>query len=479
MNKFRKKIRIILWTALLGVVFWLLWMKVVPNGKVVYVETISKDSDAIGELGPEERVKRGREKWNIVGNPIYFSLRPPRSFEKAEVSVEYRNPDQLPVIEAGILADGKLWRYRTKPLENRLIDEISASWSLIKEKGLMLLQKDPEYESLRDFLAEPPSADKVAVYNYDLDMEYRPEEERKTEEEVRAGGIRGAWQLFTYVNKGEVLDIDLEFADINENDDPDDIELFLYYKGDVIQTRSIEDKEPEKNRDRIKTGFELSGMPQGVYKLELRANRDIISNNIKTKQNKMSFLAGVEMVADKGGDDLFTNSRQVQVATGDPAALQKLKIAEFGSPADNFVDIVDVDQTYKQFESKKLPEISRIILEKGGLKITGDGVFAFTPKALMDPRLKRADGSLDIKERGLEYIIAEYEPPKNKGYWSLAKAEFDLRSAYQENGKYGLMISVPGLRADDDLKDGLEIRKIRIKLTGRSLWDKIKGIFYK
>jgi len=60
--------------------------------------------------------------------------------------------------------------------------------------------------------------------------------------------------------------------------------------------------------------------------------------------------------------------------------------------------------------------------------------------------------------------LAKYESPQEEDGWKINSAEFNLDQAYQEKGKYSFLISIPGLKADDDINDGLEIGDIRVDL---------------
>jgi len=117
-------------------------MKIVPGGEITYIKKPGERNDFIGELLPQERIKEKNNNWEVAGEPIYFNLRPPRSFQEAEVFLDYENPDNLSMIELGVLADGKLWRYKTKPVENRQLDLLAKDWELMQGKDLIFLQKE-------------------------------------------------------------------------------------------------------------------------------------------------------------------------------------------------------------------------------------------------------------------------------------------------------------------------------------------------
>lgn len=477
MDKTRFKIRLFLWILLIVVFFGLFWLKIVPSGEITYVLRPDKRSDQIGEFKPDDRLgEDSRDFFTILGNPVYFTLRPPRHFERVEMTIKYRNPDNLGLVEAGILADGKLWQYKMEPIENRAIDQISGVWHTIKEDGVMFLQKEKKYENIEEFLDNLPNINEIGVYNYDLDYDYKDSDYEALDQNMEITGLRGAWQFYTYI-KNEDLDLDVHFRDLNQNDDSDMASLFVYYEDQVIDSQVIEDKTEGKEGTGEEEGlgnidFKLAGLPEGAYKIELRAGSDIVSN-IKSGQSKLSFVGSLEFMNTGQDLKLFTDSEKIQITTIDPGSLQEVEIIELYSPKSSFADVVDVNETHRQFESVKLNGINQINLEKDGVIISGNGVLAFSEEALINPRIKKVDGKLLVDEEEINHIITRYDLPDEYGSWNIATIDFDLSQAYMENGKYGIMISAPGLRADDDVDDRLEVGEIRVKLKGKSLFGKI------
>src|SRR3989339_1448939 len=103
------KIRIILWSILACVTLWLLYMGIVPGGRIVYSTDLDGDDFFIGKLTPTERVQYEEGAVAIIGDPAYFNLRTPRPFDLAILTLKYRRPKVNggfdPIIEAGVLAD--------------------------------------------------------------------------------------------------------------------------------------------------------------------------------------------------------------------------------------------------------------------------------------------------------------------------------------------------------------------------------------
>ena len=484
MIKIHIKIRIILWSILACVILWLLYMAVVPSGKITYVYDFKKDNYFISKLTPDARVEeRQNNKQKIIGDPVYFSLRTPRRFNKAKLTLKYKRckqepqcaPANLPIIEVGALVDKTVWRYDLEPIENYIINQLALAWDMIEENGAILLQRRKKYNSIDEFLKNPPPVGEIALYNYDLKSDFILPGYIPGDKKVEfKRPLRGPYQFYTYI-KGEDLDFTFFFTDINENKDPDPIDMNLYFGGRLIDARHLDDDGISEDNGRASLArgldFKLSDLPEGVYKIELRSNDDIITDKIITKQRKLAFINKIWLY--KSGrkiEDLniFTDSRTLNAQTANPESLQTIKLADGD---------LSIDQTYKQFTSGLKGTSTKFFLEHDDIIISGDGVFSFTQKGLINPSIKKINAALDINGEGINYVIADYRLPKKLDGWQEAEARMDLADAYREAGKYSFIISIPGLKADDEIGDWIEADEIRINLTGKNLWGKIKEIF--
>jgi len=477
MGKYSKTIfRIFLWLALVGVVFWLFYMAIVPNGKISYVcDFINGECDDyfIRKLTPEDRLtnnENGIKK--IIGDPVYFNLQTLRKFDRAKLILKYKNENDLPIIEAGVLADKIIWRYDLEPVENRIINQLSLVWDVVNENYIMLLQREKKYNSIEEFLNNLPNRNEIALYNYDLKKEFLLKDYdsslrgNDTIESLEIPSLRGSWQFYSYV-KDQELDFDFIFSDLNKNDDSDEIDLNLYYDSRLIDSWHIDDNEDDYEKD---MKINLSNLPEGIYKIELRANNDIITKKIITKQSKISFINKI-WIADNGNENinLFTDSGVVKVQTTNPAKLQEIDINN---------KKLNINKTYKQFSAKTEDSISEIKLKKDDIILAGDGVFSFSKESLINPDFKKVNSNLNINKFGINYVLADYKiNKKDDNGWKTASVEFDLSNAYRENGSYSFLISIPGLRADDEVEDFIEIEKIEIDLEGKSLKNKVIEFF--
>lgn len=484
MKKFQVQIRILLWCFLFCVVLWLLYMAVVPFGKINYVYDFKGDNYFIKKFTPDTRVLGPQNgKLKIIGEPVYFSLNTQRTFDKSRLVLKYRRCDEgklcnsmsLPVIESGVLTDKTIWRYELGPIENHIIDQLALVWDVIDEDGTLLLQREKKFSSIDEFLSSELTRSEIALYNYDLDLEYLiPDYQASSEEKNIDLPIRGPYQFYTYV-KDEEFNFNFSIVDININNDLDPVDLLLYYKDELIESRHLDDDgiEPESGKaseDR-ELKIQLSNLPEGIYKLEVRANDDIITKKIRTRQSKLAFINKI-WLSDTGKENfkltLFTDSREIGAKTANPNKLQAIRIGNTE---------LNLEETYKQYNIKTKTASTTIVLNKDDLVISGDGIFSLDPGSLINPNIRKVDANLDVNKDGINNIIADYTSPDKRDGWNFASVDFDLKQAYREKGSYGFIFVIPGLRADDERDDWIEVDEIRVELEGKTLFQKINEIF--
>lgn len=484
MDKFRLKLRIIFWILLGGVIFCLLFLGIVPFGKTTYIYNFSRKSDFISKLSPEDRVKPlvgGSQE--VIGGPVYFTLRTPRRFEDAYLTLKYKASENVPIIEVGVLVDDVVWQYDLIPIENKIIDELASSWGVLMNGSVILLQRssaERKYEHIEDFLSSPPDFKKIALYNYDLDRDiflegYEPEKSLKIIED----DIQGAYQFFTYV-KNEDLYFNFTFADLNKIEGHDPINLLVYYKDKQIDTRYLEDDSSNEVLEK-QLKLELKNLPEGFYKIGVRVSDDIITKKIETKQSKLAFINKINLARDEKcsgcAKKIYTDSKEIQVKTIYPDRLQTLLIKELFSPRSSYAREIEINETYKQFASKKIGSaLSEITTASDGIILAGDGVFSFKEDSLVNPKFRRVDVNLNVDKEGINYIMAGYKLSDKGIGFKEASASFDLRGAALKDGEYKFIISAPSLKADDEIDDYVEIDEIKIELSGVKLGEKIKKI---
>ncbi|MDD5071340.1 MAG: hypothetical protein PHQ42_01250 [Patescibacteria group bacterium] len=475
------KFRIFLWLFLVAAAVFFLYMAIVPTGKITYVYDFSKgnyqlagENKFIGQLTPKERVEEDKDNsQKIIGDPVYFSLRTPRKFNKAKFTLKYKNESGRPLIEIGALMDEIIWRYQLQPVENKIIDKLALVWDVVKEDETILLQKEKKYDTLDNFLADLPPAEEIALYNYNLNKEYLLEDYEASEAKREINhSLRGPYQFYAYL-KNEDLNFTFTFLDLNRNKDSDPIDINLYYGDRLIASRHLDDDGIKADKGEIREARSLdffeAGLPEGVYKMELRANDDIVTQKIETSQSKISFLNRIWLASENNKDiPFYTDSRLINAQTINPGSLQTIMAGD---------KELEISSTYRQFSQVLENEISEIGIARGDIILAGNGVFSFNPESLFNPNFKKVDESFLLNPVGVNYILAKYKIPEEEDGWKIGEAEFDLSNAYRKWNKNNFVISVPGLRADDEINDNIQIKEIKIELEGKNLKEKLKEVF--
>lgn len=470
-------LRFFLWLILAIIVGWLIYLGVVPGGRISYVYDFSEPGYFIRNLTPAERIEppaggapaspAGRQK--IIGDPVYFTLRTPRTFNTARLTVKFKNDNDFSVIEAGVLSDKTVWRYQMRPLQNKVIENLTGRWLAAESDGLMLLQRRKRFDTVAAFLNDLPPDGEVAVYNYEFDRPFLLADYEAASGLIIDQPLRGPHRFYTYI-KDEPLDFEFKFLSLNRNKDRDAVELKLYRGDELIAEKQLADigngSDDKRTGETKRLVLSRDDLAEGMYKIDLDVNDDIVTKSIKTRQHILTILAKVWLADDDRSDlKLYTDSRQVVAETTNPAKLQTIEIAGRR---------LKLAETYRQFGVSAGGGISEIRLPKDDVIIAGDGVFSFSSSSLINPNLTKAVGGVDLDREGINYILARYRPAKVEEGWLTATAEFDLRQAYREDGKYNFLISIPGLKAEAADGRAVEVGEIRIDLLGTTLWGKIR-----
>lgn len=484
-------LRVFLIILLAGVAGWIIIKGLVPSGKISYSQKFDKSNYFIQKFTPDARTNQMEYGYKAInGDPVYFSVRTPRKFNKAILTLRYKNIGELPLIEAGIMTDKKMWQHNLKPVENKIIDQLALVWNTEREGDLILLQRNistsseeiKNYKSIQDLKNNLTSTEEIAVYNYNLDAEYLISDyEADDGKAVIDFPVRGNYQFYTYI-KEEEMNFLFDFYDLNQDINSDDIDILVYYQYELIDSKKILDEGPaiddRQITERKPVELKYSNLPEGAYMIVVRASDDIVTKKISTAQSKISFINKLWIY--NGRDlniELYSDSRVISAVTADPAKLQAISIGD---------KELALSETYKQFSLNVGSGIKKINLEKGSLILAGDGVFSFDKNSIINPNIKKADSNLDWSGENINYIIANYNQPVEIDGWKEAKIKFDLLNAYREDepslfglnwsGEYNFIISIPGLRADDETNDYILIDEINIDFEGSTLLDKFKKL---
>lgn len=486
-----RKIRlflIILWFILAGLIVWL---KVLPFGHATYSRQYPDQFSVLGAKGfigrfsPVERLSTSTSNV-IIGDPVYFSIFTPRTFNEVKLTIKYRNAlnDKTPIIEAGVLVDNVVWRYKMAPLQNNIIDNNFKDWNRLSGDGISILQKNKVFNNIsevleaakngfKDYCLDPSQC--IAWYNADnISSNIKPVISKEfTPFQKIDIPLQGAHQFYFISSTAANNDFSFQFSDLNLNRDTDNVEISIYSGAEKLYSHVIKDESLEEESGKVRDfGFRFStGLTEesALYKLEIKANNDIVIKSIEEAPSALNAISRLHPVSSSKPLSFWTDSSFLQLTAVTPAALQKIR---FGNQEFN------LDEAYQQFEfSNPTAGLKEVRLDKDDVIIENNGIFSFTPSSFFNPNLQQIDRHF-VLDNDIKFVIAGYEKPRDLGNgWREASVVLNTKEAYREKGKYGFIISVPGLSL---AKAGtLEIKEIRAEFSGRTVFDKILELFKK
>lgn len=395
----------------IGIFFWIVWQNLVPTGMFVVRHSVQNKSAFIDRIMPNDRASYPHQDaqgdWiqEISGDPTYFFVHPHRSFKQVQAEVWLKN-QQVPILELGALANTLGPSYDLHPLQNLLIDR--SSWQKIEQNGVMLLQRTPVFSSLEDFLTHLPDRKEIATYHYKFSEPYRiASYEPSFQEQTFTVSLKGSHEFYTYI-KNEPL----QFAFIFENLEDDQT-----IQAQIVLTDEQDQTLFQKNTDNGKAEIFLPNLPEGVYKIQIKAKESTVLRQIKTTQQKMTFLNHLFFAESEEGKSFWTEAKTLSVATDRAQATQHIVWGK---------EFLDVSEPFISFQAQiQESGLTQIQTQKGNIRLDTTGLFSFSKESWFNPYPVRLWPSSNLDLLGINYIIAEYTSPQQQGDWVVARVNFD------------------------------------------------------
>ncbi len=446
---------------------------IVPGGKMVYQQDFSKKHfNFLGgrgffyKMGPEERLADNNK---MIGDPLYFYVRAPRSFSEAIMTIKYKiSSDSLVKndylnIETGILMDKSNWRYNLYPVFNNKLNKIFSTWSVVKDENMTLAQKNKKFSRLTDFI-EHNDFSKSAFYNYNLNYDYvLPGYQAEIGKTLNISNLQGSYSFYTYI-KDENLKVDFSFLNKNNNN-TQALSIFVYYQNNLIFDKSLTANIFSPDLP-VNFNLNLSNLPEGVYKVEIKANDDFLTSNLISYNSKLVFINRVWLSDLSNGLILWSDKNNFKIKSFSAQCLDKVDINN---------EIFTVDKIYQQFDftvSNKA-DLYKITSDSCGLLIENNGLFSFTKESFFNPGLNKV--AEDTNWDNIDTVVADYSQPLESDGYYISKIKMNLQSAVYDTDGYRFIISAPFLKnlSSDEY---VEIKEIKIEFQGKTLMEKIKEI---
>lgn len=462
---------------------WLLQKDLSPSGRFQVHYTVDQLSPYVERFLPDTRVQAPQNGPDgafrlVVDEPAYASVHTPGDFDTLQATLVFQNSTQ-PIIELGITENDDPLQYDLEPLQNLIIDQ--SSWNRLERDGLVLLQRAKMYESINDFLQNPPDRSTIATYHTELDQPFRipgyqPEDVFSTIDV----SLCGYHEFVTYL-KDEPLLVKADFMDMNRQSGDDPVTILVFNEqGESVAEQSVGDDGVVEatNSGSLMRSVTLikNDLPEGVYKVILKADRDIFFRHLTTRQRYQSFVGSVYVGDEAGYTDtptpvrLFTDSKHLSFYTYHADATPLVTI---GSGSLKLPEA----QTRYDYEvvDPGLVEVSAVA---GDFTLTQDNLLAFNRSQFFNPYPARLSWNTNLDALGINFIIARYQSPLTDGVWTKATASFDLRKALNNNGDIKLVLSAPGVKSlqTSFALHGLDLTFVRPALSVGEIWYKMKNV---
>lgn len=425
MNLIKRLLQILL-VLFFPIVFvvYIVWQNLIPSG-IFSVDWKPGDHDSlVDRLVPETRVnppatlENGQKAQQIIDDLAIQFVHPHRSFQTIEAEIRFKN-NGAPLVEFGGLAreDGQI--YDLHSLSFPLID--SLSWQKIEDNGLFLYQRQPIFSSVDEFLQHPPDLEKVAIYQApNPKATVLPLKPWNTNLTKIADGFRGFHDL-RFLAHETSSHFELTIVDHNKNvgADPVDIVIMDVNGSEVMRASLFDDGDIIDDGLVGETrylGFDMPSVPVGIYKMEWRASRDIEFREVKTTVKYVVFMNRIDTTYSSNSFSVYSKASSLFFETELANGTQKIEVGD---------QTADLEKPFTRTKLKTNGgELNKISAKNGYLIVGGNGSFATLEESWFAPEATRLQGTTDLDNQQIDFVLTSYEAPEEVDGWLVSKVSF-------------------------------------------------------
>ena len=327
------------------------------------------------------------------------------------------------------------------------------NWNKVEADGLSLWQKEKKFNSLKDFIVNPPLDKTIASYYLSPDklqaIKTDTNKKDKNTKTVTETSLRGNLSVFIRVDQSPLI-LKVVKQDMNSYDGEDKLKIKVSKGGKNLAERIIaDDGLVDANLLKLKSQEEiitLDDIDPGIYQLDLideSKSADMLITRIEVNQSKVIFKDNIFPLGNTP-TALWTNIDNLKVITVHDVGLQTIKL-------DDQYDL-KIDQRDKKYSfdlreltgNKATNKIYKLVSPKNDLIIDGNGYFAFSEEAFFLPEIIKTEKLNDLDSLdGVDYLLTGYKLPKTEGEWFTAEAYFDLKDINVDGDTLYFSLEVP------------------------------------
>ena len=455
------------------IIIYVLYMNIAPFGQNISLFHEPEEEQKF--LGPLTRVTNstieGTNHLVLANGLVYFDEKIQGGTDKVNVKIKFYNqfPEESQVLKLGA-KDREDWHYIYKTLYNPLLD--SLNMNLIKEGSLRLYQKEKKFTRISDFLNNLPLNSIIAT-DQNLEQKINLISNYKPSTFVIDYALRGTHNFYVYV-KGD-LKVDVIKRDINWYENEEILNINLYSLDNTLISSSIVNDDGIIKADKKASTKDQSGslfvnnLQEGVYRLELNNNGDMIIKKITINQNKIVtnslFLADSEIYNLKVVPRMiYTKSNrnsELTFKTWHAEGFQNVKINN---------KIINISKRAEDinFELKPNNDFYEITTEKNDLIISSINYFSFTKDSYFEPfkyKVVSIKNDAEWLKKNVNYIYTDYTTPIREGNWIIGEATFNINETYIKGNKLNFLINAPHLGIVEYQNYTIPIDNIKVTIT--------------
>jgi len=511
----------ILWLIPILFLGYIGWFNLLPFGGTVNycIDVGGEDDTGTAKItGPFERLSPGQSIEGISFRElkkqlVYFTFSDPLLSSASEVSVKVRFKDFFPgnstfrVGAQNSKDGGYSWKEGYIPFYGELhqFNLVAAD-----QRGSLYAarhESNSEFQSLDDFLNNPPLGSSIATDATKLDFNYHLGSEEMLHDYFNCtddhlpvsvvnrelidvllidSPLRGGHTFWTFVNNGS-LKLTVIKQDLNWYEDSDQLNVSINSPDEaLIAGISIPD-DGETGVTKIngplqKEELTVEDLKPGVYRIDFKGGNDLLIRGLAINQKKLVvegdvFLAGTNKAYFKDPEvnyvSLFTHNfkaGKVLFRTSHNSGLQHIEIRGRGSSSD-----VDIDSVHMDFPADLKAGSYRLTFPVQDILIKHQGYFSFTPDSYFLPqRIKVTNMKYDSEwlRENMDYFLVNpenYLIPQDDNGWLVMQTVWQRDELFITGNSLNFCLNVPHLSQIDNSEKIIPIDWIKIRTVFRPL----------
>jgi hypothetical protein len=455
MNSWKNKISIIL--AILLPVFALAYFAMLdirPSGELRVSLRPGESSYYINAPLPEVRREVSADGWHVLAEPLYIPIRKPQGdFTSMTLRLHFEPGD------ASLLAIGPRMSIFTgaanlKPLYSAALEAIPHTETILENQSLY-----SQSETLLTSLFRSQSKrNNIVTYFASENVPYRGSAPMYRESVSYEVDLRGSHSFYAYVQGGS-LEFAVDLTDMNRSVGVDDALLRIVNEQEeaVFEQKSVEDKNDRQDQRVTESTLRasLSGLDEGVYRIEFISTSDQFIRRISTNASKFVMTGtvftgdGIGYRADEAAPVYYGRTDYLRLETPHAEGAQTVR---FGSES------VSVEEPLTIYQLKGSAEPQRLSLEKRDMRVSGVGYFSLNPTLYFEPYPPQLTAQITEDDLDGKHILTTYNRVDAEIDGTMfAEAHFTLEGVPVENDYYRFVLSAPYLNGESPLIKSIEV----------------------